>query len=79
VVDDTAKELDKETVSILNIAEVGITPILGHCYHLYKRKDGTYFISLIGPEEWNKEKQPGAFEKFIISLESTGDNKWLTT
>jgi len=73
---DTAKELDENTISILSIAQIGVTPILGHRYHLYKRKDGTYFISLIEPEQWNSEKQPDAFEEFVISLESAGDNKW---
>jgi hypothetical protein len=78
VTDDTVKELDENTIDMLNNAQIGITPILGHHYHLYKRKDETYFISLISPEEWDKEKQPDAFEEFVISLESTGDNKWQT-
>ncbi len=74
--DDAVKELDEEIINILSIADVGVTPILGHSYHLYKRKDGTYFISLVGPGEWNREKQPNAYEEFVISLELVGDNKW---
>lgn len=74
--DDTVKELDEEINNILSIADLGVMPILGHCYHLYKRKDGTCFISLVGPEEWNREKQPDAYEEFVISLELVAGNKW---
>ena len=30
-------------------------PVVGEIYHLYKGKDGTDFLSLISPDEWNKE------------------------
>ena len=76
VSNDIDKELDENTIKMLSGAQIGITPVLGHYYHLYRRKDGTCFVSLIEPAEWNKEKQPNAFEEFVISLKSMGDNKW---
>lgn len=30
-------------------------PVIGETYHLYIGKDGNLFLSLIGPEEWNRE------------------------
>jgi len=30
-------------------------PVIGEIYHLYINEDGTNTLSLIGPNEWNKE------------------------
>jgi hypothetical protein len=30
-------------------------PVIGEVYHLYKGDDGINFLSLISPNEWNKE------------------------
>lgn len=35
-------------------ADYSFQPIVGQTYHLYKRKDNSYWLSLIGPEEWKK-------------------------
>ncbi|CAM1344591.1 DUF2452 domain-containing protein [Tenacibaculum amylolyticum] len=37
---------------ILN-AEFSFEPIIGETYHLYKHKNGKYFLSLIAPEQCN--------------------------
>ena len=36
-------------------ARFSFEPIVGEIYHLYKDGNGFDFLSLIGPEEWNKE------------------------
>ena len=36
-------------------------PIVGVCYHLYKKENGEFFLSSIAPDEWNKDYQ-GSFE-----------------
>lgn len=36
-------------------------PVIGEIYHLYAGLDGIHFLSLIGPDEWNKE-HVGAFK-----------------
>ena len=38
-------------------------------YHLYRSNDGTDFLSLIGPEEWNKEH--------IGTFKLNSDKKWI--
>lgn len=44
-------------------------PIVGEIYHLYKDADGSNFLSLIGPEEWNKEH--------IGTFRLNSDKKWI--
>ncbi|CAM1334729.1 DUF2452 domain-containing protein [Tenacibaculum aestuariivivum] len=40
-------------------------PIIGQIYHLYKRKDGTSFLSIIAPEECNFN----AFGSFYLNVD----------
>lgn len=51
-----AKELQrrKEISEIIYQATMGFRPVMGHTYHLYEKKDGSYTISLIAPNEWGK-------------------------
>jgi hypothetical protein len=44
-------------------------PIIGEIYHLYATGDGTYFLSLIPPNEWNKEH--------IGTFQLNSDKKWV--
>jgi translation elongation factor EF-1alpha len=44
-------------------------PVVGETYYLYSKDDGTTFMSLISPEQWN-QKHLGTFK-----LDST--NKWV--
>jgi hypothetical protein len=44
-------------------------PVVGEIYHMYNATDGTTFLSLIGPNEWNKEH--------IASLKLNSDKKWI--
>ena len=36
-------------------AKFSFEPVIGEIYHLYTGGDGINFLSLISPEEWNKE------------------------
>jgi hypothetical protein len=36
-------------------AKFSFEPIVGEIYHLYLANDGSNFLSLISPENWNKE------------------------
>ena len=38
-------------VSIYN-SEINFEPVMGNDYHLYRRGDGSTFLSLISPDEW---------------------------
>lgn len=43
-------------------------PIMGEVYHLYEKGDGTQFLSLISPREWNK--------KYLYSGTLNSDGTW---
>jgi len=44
-------------------------PIIGNVYNLYYSSNGDIFLSIINPNEWNKE--------FIGSFKYNHDNKWI--
>lgn len=44
-------------------------PVIGETYYVYEHKDGSCFLSLIAPNEWNK--------KFVASTKLESNNKWI--
>lgn len=54
-------------------ADIGFKPITGHTYHLYKKEDGEYVMSMIGPREWARGCK---YEKFIVTARLMGDHTW---
>jgi len=46
-------------------------PVIGEIYHLYCGNDDKVFLSLINPNEWNKQ--------YIGSFKYNYDNKWIKT
>jgi hypothetical protein len=50
-------------------AKFSFEPVMGEIYHLYLREDGTNFLSLINPENWNKEH--------IGSFKLNSNKKWI--
>ena len=44
-------------------------PVIGEIYHLYRGNDGVNFLSLIAPQEWNKEH--------IGTFKLNSDKKWI--
>lgn len=50
-------------------AKFSFEPVIGEIYHLYNSHDGIHFLSLIGPNEWNKEH--------IASFKLNSDKKWI--
>jgi hypothetical protein len=54
---------------IYHHTEYNFIPVIGQTYHLYKRKNGNFFLSLIDPNQWKKE--------FIGSFILTSSNKWV--
>ncbi|WP_396159254.1 DUF2452 domain-containing protein [Flavobacterium sp.] len=44
-------------------------PVIGEIYHMYRANDGMNFLSLIGPNEWNKEH--------IGTFKLNSDKKWI--
>jgi hypothetical protein len=50
-------------------AKFNFEPVIGKIYHLYYSTDGSTFLSLIQPNEWNREH--------IGSFKYNHDNKWI--
>ena len=44
-------------------------PVIGEIYHLYRATDGILFLSLISPQEWNKEH--------VGTFRLSSDKKWI--
>jgi len=70
-------ELKEDYFKLIKIAEdtemvfkstYNFIPAVGNVYHLYKRLDNNYFLSIIRPDEWDMDHE-GSF-KF------TSDNTW---
>jgi hypothetical protein len=50
-------------------AKFSFEPIIGEIYHLYRDHNGEDFLSLISPNEWNKEH--------LGSFRLNSDKKWV--
>ncbi|MEZ7498346.1 DUF2452 domain-containing protein [Flavobacterium sp. Arc3] len=50
-------------------AKFSFEPVVGEIYHLYRDAAGANFLSLIGPQEWNKEH--------IGTFKLNSDKKWI--
>lgn len=50
-------------------AKFSFEPVVGEIYHLYTANDGTYFLSLVSPNEWNREH--------IGTFQLNSDKKWI--
>lgn len=53
-------------------AEMNFEPLIGFTYHLYQRSDKRFLLSMIGPEEWGKNR-PYAFKATVKML---ADHTW---
>ena len=51
----------------LVFAKFSFDTVIGEIYHLYNGTDGSNFLFLISPQEWNKER--------IATLELNSDKK----
>jgi hypothetical protein len=50
-------------------AKFSFEPVIGEIYHLYIGNDGSNFLSLISPQEWNREH--------IATFKLNSDKKWI--
>jgi hypothetical protein len=50
-------------------AKFAFEPVIGEIYHLYAGEDGVNFLSLISPQEWNKEH--------LGTFKLNSDKKWI--
>lgn len=50
-------------------AKFSFEPVIGETYHLYIGDDGVNFLSLISPQEWNREH--------VGTFKLNSDKKWI--
>lgn len=72
---DQAREIQKraEISEKIYDAEMNFEPHIGHLYHLYKRQEGEHLLSMIGPDEWGRSKNPG---DHIATVKLLPDHTW---
>lgn len=71
--DEIKKEYEKlveefEWNDLVYNSNYNFQPIIGEKYHLYRRNNGEYFLSLIEPQSWKQE--------YVGTFEMDSDNKW---
>ena len=71
--DEIKKEYEKlveefEWNDLVYNSNYNFQPIIGEKYHLYRRNNGEYFLSLIEPNSWKQE--------YVGTFEMDSDNKW---
>jgi hypothetical protein len=52
--------------------EMSFKPLISHTYHLYTRKDGTEFLSMVGPNEWGRKSTV----EFQATVKLLADHTW---
>lgn len=72
---EQAKKLnDRKSISeVIYGAEMRFEPLINHIYHLYRKEDHTFLLSLIAPDQWGRSKK--SFE-FVASVRLLADHTW---
>ena len=55
-------------------AEIRFEPLISHTYHLYKKNEEDYFLSMISPTDWGKNK---SLFTFIASVKLLSDQIYI--
>jgi len=65
---------DRKTISeFIYSSEIRFEPLINHIYHLYKKEDGLYLLSLIGPSQWGRSNNK---YEFIATTRLLADHTW---
>lgn len=72
---EQAKKIqERKTISErIYLAEMRFEPIINHIYHLYRRENGVFLLSLVAPENWGRSSH--ALE-FIATVKLLADHTW---
>ncbi len=72
---EQAKKLqDRKVISeIIYQAEIRFEPLINHTYHLYRKEDKSYFLSLIAPSQWGRTKFS---YQFFATVKLLADHTW---
>jgi Protein of unknown function (DUF2452) len=61
--------IEYEWNELVYSSKFSFEPVIGEIYHLYRGVDGINFLSLISPQEWNKEH--------IGTFKLNSEKKWI--
>lgn len=63
----------KEISEKIYLAEIRFDPLINHVYHLYKKENSSYLLSLIAPDQWGRSKKSFVF---IATVRLLADHTW---
>ena len=58
---------------LIYTANISFSPKVGEVYHLYKKEDGTTWVSMVAPEQWG----PSYNFEFLGSFRLATDSVWI--
>ena len=64
----------KELSLMIYDAKLNFRPLIGHVYHLYRQRDESLLLSMVGPKEWGGS---GPFKEFVTSAKLLADHTWV--
>lgn len=64
----------KELSMMIYQASLSFTPVIGHTYYLYEKKDESFVLSLISPKEWGGGSGP--FKRCVAAVQLLADHTW---
>jgi hypothetical protein len=64
----------KELSLIIYDAKLNFSPVIGHIYHLYEKRDGSHLLSMVSPTEWGGS---GPFKRCVASVKLLADHTWM--
>lgn len=75
VLAEQAREIQRrvEASELIYGADVGFEPLVGHSYFLYEKKDGTYTLSMIAPDQWGRSFP---YAQFFAKVTLLADHTW---
>lgn len=70
---EQARSIQKrvEISEAIYFAEMNFKPLIGHIYHLYRNKQETLVLSMIGPSEWKTCPY-----QFLATIKLLSDHTW---
>ena len=63
----------KELSLMIYNARLSFSPCIGQTYFLYEKKDDSFMLSLVSPQEWGSG---GPFKKFVSAVQLLADHTW---
>jgi hypothetical protein len=64
----------KELSMLIYSAKLNFIPVIGQHYYLYEKKDNSYILSLVGPNEWGANS---TYKNCCASVKLLADHTWM--